>query len=261
MAPTLKLVWVIHKRVGAHYVLFVTLFFVFQMFFYYAWLPSQAEPDYSEGFTCDSCGVEAASGPLFHSSELSKDFCIPCGISRGMHEHQYLACSLLFTSADFADAHDGAVVQLGYKISSTQFGVLFGNGRNLVFHREKSGILLCTDSSVEEIDNDQAIRRFPWLYNTTSLSRLCFDREITLSLSPPRASHDQVVALVAVTACSTVFKIEWSNGIEQLFESQSGVEMVLKNGVIISYFEGGRPVFIPKADALVLSMRCLKCLV
>lgn len=213
---------------------------------YYSWLPIELEPDYRDGFTCDKCENDFMTGPFFHQDSTGVDYCTECGAAEGLTPFRGLISSLMFndTGELLRDAVTGHLVVLAYQLHSNPYGLYFSDGSNVVLQTTLSGSTASihyiapggSRAHSRQLDSSAARDRFPWL--SGPLFQLTFPVVIQLHDTAPSdalpAAED--LLLSGYDHTDTSFSLDLGGGWQQVFDSQDGVEMVAKDGHVVSIF-------------------------
>lgn len=239
------------------------------MFRYYSWLPVELEPEYEEGFTCDKCGNDFLTAPFFHQDESGTDFCVRCGENEGITPFNGLISALLFnnTGEVLRDEKTGCFVVFAYQVHQDRFGLHFSDGSNVGVQAGPSYNVVSVDyqhPSLPTSDGEGLQRkaldsrawqeRFPWL--SGGLFSTVFTLVVQLHDSLPNdtlpAGDNVFVARYEHT--SAFFSLELGGGWQQVFDSESGTEVVAKNGRVVTLFRpaGSDARAWEKADAQLL---------
>lgn len=208
------------------------------LFRYYSWLPLELEPEYLDGFSCDKCGKDFLSGPLYHQQASGTDYCIPCGESRLLSFSSGLICALLFTEGELTmrDMDTGSVALMGYRVSKCSYGIYFSDRCSLRFdlRREKvRNVLYVSKNETTSLSRWEA--RFPWL-SSRVLDQFALASE--LHSTPDDSGEAGELYVVEVTTSHRFISLKLSGGWEQFLDSENGTEVVCKDGRVVAITKG-----------------------
>lgn len=228
------------------------------MFRYYEWLPTEIEPDYHDGYSCDQCGVERNDGPLFHDASSGTDYCVECGTGLGFSPFCGLVSSLLYSDGETAiqDEATGAIALFAYQTAPEVRGVVFSDGSSLLLvaqHEKDQPMLLHSvkergKASSTAVSERVGARRFPWV---RELLLDAFPVHILLHPTPstPSVCTPHEVRVHCFDANDRYVCLSLDDGFVQILDSEMGVEVVAKNRVVVAAFFTGERSSVTKTEA------------
>lgn len=226
------------------------------------------EPDYSEGYTCDTCHKDFLRGPFYHDAKSGYDLCIPCGENIHYHPLRGLVGSLLFPNSDelYVNRSNGSFVLFAYRTTDGAIGYHFSNSDTVVVNNtsEETESLFfsneATTKTVKGLPESSVAENLAWLPSNKLLNEL--EEETSLSFvdasrGTQSKSIDEVVFIESFAAHDAFIELHFSDGRIQILDAPNGRQFVLKNNVLIAYFVMNAPgsESLSEAEAMLQALR------
>ncbi|CCW63547.1 unnamed protein product [Phytomonas sp. EM1] len=211
-------------------------------------LPVELEPEYSEGFTCDSCGEEVMKGPFYHQEQSGTDFCISCGNEKGLTPFNGLIASLFFAENEtlLLDSETHSVALFGFKIDSSTYGFFFDDKSNLIFRTALDGslseVLYITNNSDTIVKTSLGIQAWKSRYSWVDLDITHnLPIETMLHPSPQETTPFGDLFISDFSATENSFSLTLGDGWEQSFNVGGGTEIVRNHNHTVMFIVNFSP--------------------